>query len=78
MTGDLNGDGIDDLFLAQNYAAFPTNNDRLDAGRGLWLRGLGQGNFSPMKGQNLGLRFTEISAFAPSRITMQTVVWTWW
>ena len=53
--GDLNGDGIDDLFLAQNYAAFPTGNDRLDAGRGLWLRGLGQANFSPMKGQESGV-----------------------
>jgi len=53
--GDLDGDGIDDLFLAQNFAAFPTNADRLDAGRGLWLRGLGQGNFTPVKGQDAGI-----------------------
>ena len=53
--GDLDGDGIDDLFLAQNFAAFPTNADRLDAGRGLWLRGLGQANFTPVKGDEAGL-----------------------
>ena len=54
--GDLDGDGIDDLFLAQNFAAFRTNADRLDAGRGLWLRGLGQGNFTPVKGQDAGIK----------------------
>ena len=53
--GDLDGDGIDDLFLAQNFAAFPTDADRLDAGRGLWLRGLGQANFTPVKGDEAGL-----------------------
>ena len=29
--------------------------DRLDAGRGLWLRGLGQANFTPVKGNEAGL-----------------------
>ena len=53
--GDLDGDGIDDLFLAQNFSAFPTNADRLDAGRGLWLRGTGNANFSPVKGQEAGV-----------------------
>ena len=53
--GDLDGDGLDDLFLAQNFAAFPTDADRLDAGRGLWLRGLGQANFRPVKGKEAGL-----------------------
>ena len=53
--GDLDGDGIDDLFLAQNFAAFPTDADRLDAGRGLWLRGLGQANFTPVQGDEAGL-----------------------
>ena len=53
--GDLDGDGLDDLFLAQNFAAFPTDADRLDAGRGLWLRGLGQANFTPIKGNEAGL-----------------------
>jgi len=54
--GDLDGDGIDDLFLAQNFAAFPTDADRLDAGRGLWLRGLGEANFTPVKGDEAGLK----------------------
>jgi hypothetical protein len=53
--GDLDGDGIDDLFLAQNFAAFPTDADRLDSGRGLWLRGLGQANFTPVKADEAGL-----------------------
>jgi len=53
--GDLDGDGIDDLFLAQNFSAFPTNVDRLDAGRGLWLRGLGKANFSPVQGDEAGI-----------------------
>ncbi len=53
--GDLDGDGIDDLFLAQNFSAFPTNEDRLDAGRGLWLRGIGNANFTPVKGQDAGI-----------------------
>ena len=53
--GDLDGDGVDDLFLAQNFAAFPTDADRLDAGRGLWLRGLGQASFTPVKGDEAGL-----------------------
>ena len=53
--GDLDGDGIDDLFLAQNFAAFPTDADRLHAGRGLWLRGLGQANFTPVKGDDAGI-----------------------
>jgi len=53
--GDLDGDGVDDLFLAQNFAAFPTDADRLDAGRGLWLRGLGAASFTPVKGHDAGL-----------------------
>ncbi|MDP7048263.1 MAG: VCBS repeat-containing protein [Verrucomicrobiota bacterium] len=53
--GDLDGDGFDDLFLAQNFAAFPTDADRLDAGRGLWLRGLAQASFTPVKGHEAGL-----------------------
>ena len=53
--GDLDGDGVDDLFLAQNFAAFPTDADRLDAGRGLWLRGIGKANFTPVKGDEAGL-----------------------
>ena len=53
--GDLDGDGVDDLFLAQNFSAFPTNEDRNDAGRGLWLRGIGNANFTPVRGQESGI-----------------------
>ena len=53
--GDLDGDGLDDLFLAQNFSSFPTNKDRNDAGRGLWLRGAGNANFTPVRGEEAGI-----------------------
>ena len=53
--GDLDGDGLDDLFLSQNFSSYPTNEDRNDAGRGLWLRGVGNSNFIPVSGQESGI-----------------------
>ena len=44
--GDLDGDGNEDLFLAQNFFATTTTDGRLDAGCGLWLRGRGDGTFA--------------------------------
>ncbi|MDW8310686.1 MAG: VCBS repeat-containing protein, partial [Verrucomicrobiales bacterium] len=35
--GDADGDGHDDLFLAQNFFAVQPETPRYDAGRGLWL-----------------------------------------
>lgn len=45
---DLDGDGNEDILLAQNQ--FDTSIDQfgLDAGIGLWLRGDGHGNFHPV------------------------------
>src|SRR4030095_853208 len=43
--GDLDGDGNEDLFLSQNFFGTASDLTRNDAGRGLWLRGLGTGNF---------------------------------
>jgi hypothetical protein len=40
---DLNGDGHQDVFLSQNFFATEPETPRLDAGRGLLLRGLGGG-----------------------------------
>ena len=43
--GDLDGDGHEDLFLSQNFFGMPPEVPRCDAGRGLWLRGDGNGGF---------------------------------
>ncbi len=53
---DFDGDGHEDLALAQNFFAFRHDDARLDAGRGLVLRGDGQGNFAAMSGAASGLR----------------------
>jgi len=53
--GDVDGDGHEDLFVSQNLFAVPLGTPRLDAGRGLWLRGDGQGGFVPMSGQQTGI-----------------------
>jgi hypothetical protein len=60
--GDFNGDGIEDLFLSQNFfSAVPESASaealsRDDSGRGLWLRGNGGGTFSAMDGSVTGIK----------------------
>lgn len=53
--GDLDGDGAEDLFLSQNFFAVANYEPRCDAGRGLWLKGNGRGELSPMPGQQSGI-----------------------
>lgn len=53
---DFDNDGNEDLFIAQNFFAFPDHIPRLDAGRGLVLRGDGDGNFTPLSGGESGIR----------------------
>ena len=53
--GDLDGDGMEDLFLSQNFFAMHPEHSRLDAGRGVWLRGDGRGGFAAVAGQVSGL-----------------------
>jgi hypothetical protein len=53
--GDLDGDGNEDLFLAQNFFAVQIETPRNDGGRGLLLRGDGTGSFEPVKGQHSGI-----------------------
>lgn len=53
--GDFNGDGHEDLFLAQNFFQYAPEISRSDAGRGLCLRGDGQGRFSPLTGKESGV-----------------------
>jgi hypothetical protein len=43
--GDFDGDGVEDLFLSQNFFGTVSDLARDDAGRGLWLRGQGDGTF---------------------------------
>ena len=53
---DADGDGNEDVFLSQNFFAVNADGTRLDAGRGLWLRGDGLGNLTPVPGQQSGVK----------------------
>ena len=52
---DFDGDGNEDVFLAQNFFGTRAETSRSDAGRGLLLRGDGHGNFTAIHGQESGL-----------------------
>jgi len=60
--GDFDGDGNEDIFLSQNFFAMASGmlrrddaGYRLDAGRGLWLRGIGDGRLEAVPGQKSGI-----------------------
>jgi hypothetical protein len=64
--GDFDGDGNEDVFLSQNFFAIASGavamrfriedaGYRLDAGRGLWLRGTGGGKLEAVPGQKSGI-----------------------
>jgi len=52
---DFDGDGRDDVFLSQNFFGVEPESSRHDAGRGLWLKGDGSGNFRAITGQESGV-----------------------
>ncbi|MBI4659699.1 MAG: VCBS repeat-containing protein [Verrucomicrobia bacterium] len=52
---DADGDGCEDVFLAQNFFGWDMETSRDDAGRGLWLRGDGRGRFEAVAGQTSGV-----------------------
>ncbi|HEY5914538.1 MAG TPA: VCBS repeat-containing protein, partial [Verrucomicrobiae bacterium] len=54
--GDYDGDGCEDVFLSQNCFATEPKTPRCDAGRGLWLRGDGRGEFRAAPGQESGIK----------------------
>ena len=53
---DFDGDGHEDCFLSQNFFATQPNVPRLDAGRGLLLKGDGTGRFQSVPGQESGIK----------------------
>jgi len=52
---DFDGDGCEDVFLAQNFFGVDRADSRYDAGRGLLLRGDGSGRFESVPGSISGL-----------------------
>jgi hypothetical protein len=54
--GDMDGDGKEDIFLAQNFFGVDEETTRYDAGRGVWLRGDGRGGFEVVPGQVSGVK----------------------
>lgn len=53
--GDCDGDGVEDLFLSQNFFGSASDINRDDSGRGLWLRGTGNGGFAALDSSLSGL-----------------------
>jgi hypothetical protein len=53
---DFDGDGDEDIFLAQNFFAMRPEEPCLDAGRGLWLKNDGKAKFTAVPGQESGIR----------------------
>ena len=56
VVADLDADGLEDLFLSQNFFAVRAELGRQDAGRGLWLKGDGKGGFNALNPQTSGVR----------------------
>jgi enediyne biosynthesis protein E4 len=52
---DFDGDGHEDVFLSQNFFGMRPEWERLDAGRGLWLKGDGKGNLTAIPGHESGV-----------------------
>lgn len=53
---DYDGDGNEDVFLTQNFYPVEPDMPRYAAGRGLWLKGSGDGEFVPFTGRESGVR----------------------
>jgi hypothetical protein len=54
--GDVDGDGIEDLFCSQNFFGTASDISRDDSGRGLWLRGTGRGTFTAIDASVAGIQ----------------------
>jgi hypothetical protein len=53
---DFDGDGNEDVFLSQNFFGTRPEEPRLDSGRGLLLRGNGDGTFRAMASDESGIK----------------------
>jgi hypothetical protein len=53
---DFNGDGHEDIFVAQNFFASQTETPRCDGGRGLLMLGDGKGGLESIDGRESGLK----------------------
>jgi hypothetical protein len=56
VAADFDGDGAEDVFLAQNCFGLAAEASRADAGRGLLLRGDGRGGFRALGARESGVR----------------------
>jgi hypothetical protein len=54
--GDLDGDGREDVVVSQNFFGVDRETGRMDAGQGVWLRGLGTGEFEAVPSARSGIR----------------------
>jgi hypothetical protein len=54
--GDYDGDGHEDIFIAQNFFATNIDAPRSDGGRGLWLKGDGKGGVEAIGGHETGVK----------------------
>ncbi|MFP6872136.1 MAG: FG-GAP-like repeat-containing protein [Verrucomicrobiales bacterium] len=59
VISDLDGDGIPDLYLAQNFYGPQVETGRMSGGLSVLLRGLGDGNFEPLWPRESGLIVAE-------------------
>jgi hypothetical protein len=55
VVADYDGDGNEDVFLSQNFFDVEPETSRSDAGRGLWLKGDGQGGLRAVPGPECGV-----------------------
>jgi len=55
VVADADGDGREDLFIAQNFFGTRPEISRMDAGRGLWLLGDGAGHFRGLSPRESGI-----------------------
>jgi hypothetical protein len=55
VVGDFDGDGAEDVFLAQNFSQTEVGTPRFDSGRGLLLLGDGRGGLTPVAGARSGI-----------------------
>ena len=54
--GDYDGDGKEDVFVSQNFYAVNPEDSRSDAGRGMWLKGDGEGGLEAVSGEESGVK----------------------